>query len=402
MKFSYQARNEEGDIESGTIEASSKEAALKVIRRYGLYPTSLEKMRQPLWIQNIPFLGETSQRDVIVFTRQLAILTDSNIPLVESLETIARQTENSTFQETILKMAEGVEGGGSISETMARFKTLFSPFYIGMIKAGEKSGEVPESLDYLANYLEKQRRLKNQFVGALLYPGFILAVFFILMLLMSVFVVPSFEEVFVDMGVEMPRTTKIVIGASKIFRDFWWAILLVLAGLVLGLRVLARREEGKKILDRLLLEIPVIKGLLRKIYISRIALNLSTLVSGGVPISEALEVTSEVVGNEAYKEIILKARKRVRAGESIAGTFASYPERFTPLFIQMATAGEKSGSLDTSLQGIVSFYEEEVDRTLASLLKFVEPALIILLGFFVVILGLSLFLPLFQGEMFSV
>jgi len=389
-------------MESGVIEASSREAALDVLRRYGLYPTSLKVVRKPLWMQKIPLVSEVSQKDVILFTRQLAILSQSNIPVVESLETIARQTENEAFRETILKMSESVEGGGSISEAMKEFGNLFSPFYVGMVRAGEKSGEVPASLDYLAGYLEKQRKLKNQLMGAMAYPAFVMVVFFILMLVMSIFVVPNFESVFTDMDVEMPKITRIVISASQVFKKWWWALIVFVAGAAGGLSILVQQKHIKEGLDRLFLEIPVIGNLLKKIYLSRIALNISTLISGGVSISEALDITSEVVGNAVYKRIVLKAKDEVRAGKSIGSTLSSYPERFTPLFIQMTVAGEKTGSLDTSLEGIVSFYEEEVDRTLSSLLRFIEPALIMVLGVLVVILGVSLFLPLFQGGALSI
>jgi len=397
MKFSYQARTEKGDIESGIISASSREAALDIIRQYGLYLTSLKLLRPAPWEKAIPFLSDVSSKEIVLFTRQLAILLKSDIPIIDGLETIARQLRNKLFQDQILKIAERVEGGGSLSKSFSDFPGLFSPFYIGMLRAGEKSGKIPATLEYLANYLEKQNNLKNQFLGALLYPGFILLVFFILILAMSIFVVPNFETIFSDMDYELPALTKAVIAASGIMRKWWWLFILFLVGFGFLLANLSQKPGVKKKIDRAILDIPLVGGLLKKIYLSRIALNLSTLISGGVDISQALEITSNIVSNDVYKKILMKARKEIRAGRKISSTFSAYPKRFSLLFIQMTVAGEKTGSLDSSLKNIVNYYEEEVDRSLAMLIRLIEPLLIILLGGLIVVLGLSLFVPLFQG-----
>ncbi len=397
MKFSYKARTEEGDIEAGEVEASSKEAALEVIQRYGLYPTSLDLVEEPFWKKGLPFAGRVSNEEIILFARQMSILIGADISLIEGLETIAHQTSNELFKEKLLKAAEAVEGGSNLSDALAGYSDIFSPFYIGMIRTAEKSGRLPEVLKYLAEHLEKARSLRMKLIGAFIYPAFVTGVFFFMMLAMSVFVIPSFEEVFVDMDIELPQITRLVIEASKIMRSFWWLVLLLLGGAAGLLKFLIRDESIKRELDRFLLGVPIIGPVLKKTYLAQLSLNLSTLISSGVSISESLETTAELMGSNIYKEIVFKARKDVRAGKSIVSTFAMYPDFFPSFFVQMVAAGEKTGNLEKTLKSVVAFYEEEVEVAMERLLKFVEPLLIIFLGVLVALLALSLFLPLFQG-----
>ncbi len=396
MKFTYQARTEEGESKRGFIEASSREAALDILKQYGLYPTSLSPHRRPLKEMLPSAFRDVSRQDVILFTRQLSIMVRSEIPVVETLETIAKQVDKEIFKEKILKMSQFVEDGRPLSEAMENFPDMFSDFYIGMIRAGEKAGEVPQSLDYLADYLEKNQKLKSQLIGALLYPIFVSVFFVLLMFVMSIFVVPNFKTVFEDMEIELPLITQIVIGASEVLKNWWWVFLVLFFGVSSLIFYLFENEETKKKMDKLLLRVPLISGLLKKVYLSRIALNLSTLISSGVPISDALEVTADLVGNHVYQEIVLEARKEVRAGSEISSVFRSYPDKFSVFFNQMMVTGERAGKLESTLGNIVTFYEKEVDETLERLLKFIEPVLIIVLGVLVGGLALSLFIPLFQ------
>ncbi len=396
MKFTYQARTEEGESKKGVIEASSREAALEILRQYGLYPTSLSPHNKSLKEMLPSVFRDVSRQDVILFTRQLSIMVRSEIPVVETLETIAKQVDKEIFKERILKMAQFVEDGRPLSEAMENFPDMFSDFYIGMIRAGEQAGEVPQSLDYLADYLEKNQKLKGQLVGALLYPIFVSLFFVLLIFVMSIFVIPNFKTVFEDMEIELPLITQIVIKASEVLRSWWWVFLVLFFGAASLIFYFFENEETKKKADQFLLEVPLISGLLKKVYLSRIALNLSTLISSGVPISDALEVTADLVGNHAYKEIILEARKEVRSGSEISSVFKSYPDKFSVFFNQMMVTGERAGKMESTLGNIVTFYEKEVDQTLERFLKFIEPALIIVLGVLVGGLALSLFIPLFQ------
>lgn len=397
MKFSYQAKTKDGNPESGTIEASSREGALEVLQKYDLYPVSVEAKKNFLSEEDIPFLSEVSKEDIILFTRQMSILTRSNLPITESLETIANQAESNSLKEKIFKMVGSIEGGGSLSGSFEQFPEIFSPFYIGMLKAGERSGNIPESFEYLASYMEKNRELMSQLRGALVYPVFVSVIFVFLLVLMSVFIVPSFEQVFTDLGVELPFSTRVVMGLSSAITTWWWLIIAVLVAGVVGLNYLFKEEEVKAWLDEMVLKIPVVGKVLKKIYLARISLNISTLIAGGVSISEVLETTSELVGNTVYKEIMLKTREGVRAGKKMTSVFSLYPEYFTHLFLQMISSGERTGSLDKTLENVVQYYDKEVERSLGQLLKFIEPLLIVILGGMIAFMSASLFLPLFKG-----
>lgn len=383
----------------GFIEASSKEAGLDVLQGYGLYATALIEVRDPFWRNKLRFLNEASRKDIVSFTRQLAIMLKSNIPLVESLETIALQTRKKGFQEKLLKIAESIGGGETISKSLAGFPKLFSRFYVGMLKAGEASGKIPESLNYLAGYLEKEQNFKSQIIAGLAYPAFVLVVFFGIAVVMTIFVIPNFEQVFADMDMELPILTQVVLGSANFMKKWGIFFVLILAALIGVGAYLLRDEENKKKMDRFLLDLPVVGNLMSKMFLSRIALNLSTLIAGGVSISQSLEITGDLVSNNVYKTIILKAREGVRAGRPISSTLAAYPKRFPFLFIQMATVGEKTGSLESSLQNVVELYEEEVNKSVETMTKLLEPILIIVLGLTVAVFALALFVPLFQQGM---
>jgi len=396
MKFNYQARTGKGEIMVGSVEASSREGALSVLQKYGLYVTYLAKAIEPFWQKKIDFLRKASKKDIVFFTRQLAVMLESNIPVVESLETIAKQLRKLGFQEQILKMAEQVEAGDSLSRVMASFPNLFSAFYIGIIKSGEVSGKMPEGLEYLADYLEKEQDFKAKAMMAIIYPAFVLVVFFIITIIMGIVVIPKFAEIFESMGTELPFLTRLVIGFSVLIRKWWTVLVLGIILLCFALFSLLKSSPAKRVLDKVFLETPIISDFFKKFFLSHVALNLSTLIAAGIPISQALEITADVVGNRIYKEILLKTRDGVREGQSISFVLSSYPKAFTLFFIQMTVVGEKTGHLEQTLKNVVKLYEKEADRALEAFLKFLEPALILILGILVALAAVALFVPLFE------
>ena len=396
MRFSYQARTKEGTIQRGFVEASSREAALSVLQKYGLYVTFLAQVKEPFWQKRIEFFRKISKQDIIVFTRQLSIMLKSSMPVVESLETIARQTKKLTLREMILKIAEDIEGGKTLSQAFSTYKKLFSPFYVGIVKSGEASGKVPESLDYLADYLEKERDFATKHLMVLIYPLFVLMVFFVVVLIMGVVVVPRFAEIFAGMESELPMMTRALIHLSLILKKWWPTMILSIGILCFSLFLLLKSKETKKFLDKASLEIPFVGDFFQKYFLARIALNLSTLISGGVPISQALEITGDMVGNNVYKNIILETREEVRAGQSISSVLLTYPKTFPPFFVQMVMTGEKTGHLEDTLKNVFEFYQKDIDRSLDAFVRLLEPTLIIFLGGLVALLALSLFVPLFQ------
>ena len=400
-KFKYQARTEEGKTKSGVVEASDREAAFKVLKEYDLYITQLNKVEEkPLLSRNIKLFEGISLKELVNFTRQLSIMFKSEVPLVDALRALAAQWQESNFKRKIMRISQDVEGGSSLSEALARYPKTFSRFYIAMVKAGEASGSLSESLSYLADYLERKDNLNSKLRGAALYPAFVVAVIVAILILMIFFVFPRLEEVLVKTTAELPLVTKLTLSGAAFFRQWGWLVLLFLIGVTMVvLHYFRKTEPGRTQWDKISLRIPILGGFIKKIYLSRFARNLSTLIQGGLPIAQALEITGEVVGNTAYQKVILDTRNKVRRGESISSVLSQHPDLIPPLVIQMISVGEKTGNLDSSLMHIVDFYEKEVERFSDNLLNLLEPILIIILGVVVGGIVLTVFMPLYQLRM---
>ena len=397
MKFNYQARTATGDIQTGVVEASSKEAALNILQRYQLFVTALEEVEGgPFYIKKIRLFNKISQKNLVIFSRQLSLMFKSRISLVQSLETLAEQTKNQEFKEKILMISEDVEGGTSFSQALSRFPKIFSSFFVNMVKSGEVSGTLSESLEYLADNLEREYHLFSKLKGAMLYPALIIVMAMGVLAMMMFFVIPNLSRVLTETGQELPVITRIVIGLSDFLRNRGWILIILFAVfLILALRYL-RSPSGAALKDRALLRLPVIGPFLKVIYISRFAENLSTLISGGLPITRALEITGDVVGNSVYKERISEIKEEVRQGKGISGVLKKYPEQFFPLLAQMVAIGEKTGTLSQSLMSVVDFYRQEVERSMENILSLIEPILIIVLGLMVAGLMASVLLPLYK------
>jgi type IV pilus assembly protein PilC len=397
MKFNYQARTREGALKIGQVEASSHEAALEVLQRAGLYVTFLEEeKKKSFWEKEVKIFQKIGRQDLVLFTRQLAILLFSQTPPVEALHTLASQIEKEDFKEKILKIASEIESGKSFSAALAAFPKIFSNFYISVVKSGELSGNLPGAFNTLADYLERESEIVGKAKSALLYPSIILVTMIIMLTLMLFFVFPELEKVFAESGRELPALTSAVLKAAAFLRQFGWVIVLgVFAFLFFGGRYL-QTSEGKIVFDRFLLKLPIVRTILRKIYLSRFSHNLGTLITSGLPIALALEISGQVVGNSVYWNIVLRARDAVRRGESISATLKRYPKEFPPIFSQMVFVGERTGRLDETLVRISNFYKKEVDLALDRLVSTLEPILIVFLGLVVVLVVLTVLLPIYQ------
>ncbi len=397
MKFNYQARTKEGEIQTGTVEAPSREAALNLLRKHGLYLTALEKIAaRPIYARKIKIFQRTSRKDIVLFSRQLSIMFKSKVSLSETLRTLASQTKNPDFKEKLLTLVENVEGGTSLSQALKNYPKLFSPFYVAMVKSGEVSGNFSDVLNYLANHLEKEYHFLSKIRGAMIYPAMIVFVVLIVLALMMFFVIPNLMKLMEETQQELPFITKVVMGLSVFLKHWGWLVLAGLVGLIfLGLQYY-KTSAGKKRLDRLVLRLPLIGDFLKMLYLSRFASNLSTLISGGLPIARALKITGNIIGNSVYKDIILKSQEGVRRGVPISSILEKYPQAFPAMFCQMTLVGEKTGTLDKTLMDVVSFYQKETDRRIDILLSILEPLLIIFLGLVVVGLMAAVLLPLYS------
>lgn len=384
-------------MRAGAIEASSREVAIDLLQKYGLYVTVLEESREaPIYAKRVKFFERVSIKEVVLFSRQLSILFNSKVSLVESLRTLAIQTRSPDFKEKIFKISEDVEGGTAFSQSLSKYPRIFSSFYVAMVKAGEASGKLSESLSYLADHMEREYYLAGKIKGAMIYPALIVFVALAVLVMMTVFVIPNLSKVLIETGDELPFITKVVINMSNFLRTFGWILFLGL--LLLGVFTFrySKTENGKSFFDRNFLRIPAVGSFLKMIYLSRFAENLSTLISGGIPVAQSLEICGRIVENTVYREIIFQARDEVRKGEAISQVLIRFPREFPPVFTQMTLVGERTGTLDKTLLNLVGFYQKETGRMIDDLLGVLEPLLIVFLGLGVGGLMAAILMPLYR------
>ncbi len=396
MQFYYKAKDKEGEMQTGEVDASSKEAAFLVVQSYGLYVISLIEKKVPFYKRDFTIFERVSPKDVVMVSRQLAVMVESKIPIVESLQTLSRQIEKKTLKEKILTVADKVEGGVPLSRALMAHPEIFSEFYISMVKSGEASGKLSETLTYLADHLEREYEFRQRLVGAMFYPLFILVIFLGIMIFLFVVIMPELTMILLDAGGDIPSVTKMVIAISDfLVQNGWFVVLGMYSLIVFGIKFFSTKQ-GRDTLDEFILKVPVFKDFFEKVYVIRFAESLSTLITAGLPIVKSLEITGDIVQNKVYKEAILKVSESVQQGKQMSDSMKKYPHIFSPLLIQMAIVGEKSGRLGSALMNVVKFYRAELERTLEKYISMIEPLLIILLGGMVGGLVASVLLPIYN------
>jgi type IV pilus assembly protein PilC len=396
MRFLYQARTKEGELKSGTIEASSKEVALELLQKLDYYVTYLEEEKPSLLIREVRFFQRISLKEKFIFFRQLAIMLASQISIVEALLTVAQQTTNSEFKKIILNLQKEVDAGNSLSNALSKYPKIFSPLHVAMVKSGETLGKLSQSLENLADLLERQYNTSSKLKGAMIYPALVFIVFLVISGIMIFSILPSFEEIFKEREMEIPLLTRIVLSAGKFLRENLLILLVIFLIIFFLVFYYARTKEGKRFFDKLSLKIPFFNQIVKQSIISRFSETLSSLIEAGVMITQALDIGKEIVGNEIYKELVSKINKGIKRGESISSTTLLYPEFFPPLFNQMVMVGEKTGTLAKSLLKISNFYRAETEKAIENLLKMLEPLLVLILGILVGGLMMTVFLPLYR------
>ncbi len=402
MKYLYQAKDIKGVSSSGAIEATSREAALEVLNNNGLFPIEIkeeqdEKNKDVLNKKiSIKLFSGTSMKDVAMFSRQLAIMIDSNVPPAEAIDALGDQTKNQDFKEKIYIIANDVRGGTQLSRAFGKFPEVFSSFYINMMKSAEVSGNLPNILDKVADHLESEYAIRSKMIGAATYPMVVMIIFILIFVVLMIFVVPGLVKVLIESGQELPIATKIIIVISDFFVNFWYVVMGGILGIVAFLIYYPKTRQGKDIFDTIAIKIPIFGPFLKNLFQARFAENFSTLISAGLPINEALEVVADLIGNNVYRDTIIKAKNRVVKGESISIVLGQYNEVVSPLFVQMVSVGEKTGKLDSSLTNVVRFYKRETDIFVNSLSSIIEPILIIGLALMVGFLVAAVLLPIYQ------
>ncbi|MFA6336375.1 MAG: type II secretion system F family protein [Candidatus Paceibacterota bacterium] len=397
MKFKYQARTREGEIKTGEIDAVSKEAAIDILQKYNVFITYVkESEEKPLLMREVKMGQHISLKDIMAFSRQLSAMLGSKVPPAEAIHALGQKTTNKAFQEVIYNIASDIREGLSLSKAFSKHPRVFSPFYVGMIQSGEVTGNVPEVLKKITSHLEKNYYFRSKVIGAMIYPAMVTVVFFGVFIFLFLFVIPNITGTLLETGKKIPAVTRVVMDISNFFVVYWWVFLIFLLGFVAFLFFYPRTKEGRQNFDRFLLKLPIFGNFQKNLYMARFAENLSTLISAGTPIAQSLESSAGLIGNTAYRNIIMETRAKVMKGENISSSLEKYPNEISPLFIQMVLVGERTGNLGDSLIQVFKFYQEEIDNFISSISSIIEPLLIIFLAVMVGILFAALIIPIYS------
>jgi len=398
MEYKYQTRTQDGLLQAGIVDAPSKQEAISILQREGLFVTHIEvDEAPPVYLRNLEIFDKPNRKDVMIFSRQLSIMLKSGVGLVESLRGIILQVTKPKFREQINEIAKDVEGGVYLSEALAKYPRTFSNLFINIIKSGEASGKLSNSLNYLSDHLEREYKLVNKIRSGMAYPALVLVVFVAIGFLGIFMVLPTFEETLTSLDIELPALTKFVLFFGLGIKKWWWLILIFIVAIVFVLWRYFRTKEGKEIFGRIAIKIPLLGRLIKQTQIARFTENLSTLILSGLPITQALDIASGAISNEVYRNIIRKTHEGVRAGETMSSVLAQYPKYMPGLVTQMIQVGERAGALDEALENVAIFYHDEVNRRIDSLVSIIEPILIIILAGLIGILMVSIIIPVYKG-----
>jgi type IV pilus assembly protein PilC len=391
--FVWKGKNRFGAFQEGVLIADTRDAAVATLRRQNIQVANIrEKGKEVRLMPKLP-RGVASKR-VAIFTRQFSVMLDAGLPLVQCLEILGEQEEDRTFREIIQAVRTDVESGASLADAMRKHPKAFNNLYVSMIQAGEAGGILDVILQRLALYIEKVVRLQSQVKSALVYPVSVLLIAAGVVYIILWKVIPVFSQLFAGLGGELPWLTQIVVDASNFVGRFGWLVIIAAVLLYLALRQYHKTHGGRRVIDSLLLKIPIIGMLLRKIAVARFCRTLATLTSSGVPILDGLEITARTSGNAVIEDAIMAVRKAVEEGKTLSAPLAD-TKVFPPMVVQMINVGEQTGALDQMLSKIADFYEEEVDTAVAGLMKLIEPLMIVILGSIIGTIVTAMYLPMY-------
>jgi type IV pilus assembly protein PilC len=394
-KYAWEGRLPQGGFRRGEVEGPSEMAVRAYLRQQQIIPTKITAKGKELKI-TLPFMkGRVNKKSLAVFTRQLATMIDAGLPLVQSLEILAQQEENETFQEIIKTIKNEVEAGATLAAALQKYPRVFDNMYVNLVVAAEEAGTLDVILNRLATHIEKMEALKKKIKAAMVYPAMIVTVAVGVTIVLMVFVVPVFEKLFAGIGSSLPLPTQVVIGISNIFKRYLPIVILIVVIAVIALNRYYKTEDGKRKIDGLTLKAPIFGELIRKVSVSRFARTLATLVTSGVPILESLNIVAGAAGNKVVEEAILKGRISISEGQTISQPLTESGV-FPAMVTQMIAVGETTGSLELMLNKIADFYDDEVDMAVATLSSMLEPVLMIFLGVIVGGLVISMYLPIFK------
>lgn len=397
MLYRYKSIDQNTNEEkNGTIDAATADVAITALQRRKLIIISIVPADQLPFLEKIMSFGKkVSYREVVVLSRQMATLFQAQVSALRVFQLLGQESENEILKKSLVEITDDIQGGMSLSNALGKHPETFSDFYVNMVRAGEESGNLSNTFNYLADYLDRTYELISKTKNALIYPVFVIVVFCVVMILMLVVVIPKLSAIILETGKDLPIYTKVVIMMSNFFINYG---IMLLAALAIGGFVFWRflsTQKGKSTVSRFSLDLPYIGNLYRKLYLARIADNLNTMLSSGIAVVHAVEIAASVVGNEIYKEVLFTVASDVRTGVPLSGAMGKHKE-IPSIMVQMIKVGEETGEVGNILQTLAAFYKREVDNAIETLIGLIEPAMIILLGLGVGGLLVSVLMPIYD------
>jgi type IV pilus assembly protein PilC len=391
--YSWKGKTRAGKIQEGVLVAETKDAAIAALRKQQVMVSAVTEKGKEFALPK--FGGGISQKEIAIFTRQFSVMIDAGLPLVQCLEILGSQQENRTFQKILFQVRQDVESGSTLADALRKHPKAFDDLYSNMVAAGESGGILDTILQRLSQYIEKIVKLRAAVRSALVYPVAVIFIAIAVVWLILWKVIPTFATLFEGLGAQLPLPTRITIALSHFIGAWWWLVFAAIGFGVFALNRYHKTYKGRRVLDGLMLKAPVLGQVLRKIAVARFCRTLGTLVSSGVPILEGLAITARTAGNAVVEDAIMSTRKSIEEGKTIAEPLKS-TDVFPPMVVQMVAVGEQTGALETMLNKIADFYEDEVDEATANLLALLEPVMISFLGVVIGGIVISMYMPMFS------
>ena len=399
MFFKYTALNPKTDKRiKAIIEAEDEQEITRLLEEKGLVLIELkniEQKKQSSLDFVVSFLNKIKTKDIVIFSRQFSVMLKASVPVVKALGILIKQTQNPKLQLILVEVAGNVDGGMKLSQAFSKHPKAFSDFFVAMIKSGETTGRLDEVLEYLADQQEKDYDLMSKIKGAMIYPIFIVCMLFVVGIVMMIVVVPKLTSILQETGGELPLSTKILIGVSSFLSAYWYILIILLILIFISFKYFKQTPVGKKSFDHFVIKMPVFGKLFQKIYLVRFSRSLSTLSSGGLPLVDALNITSEIVGNNVYQEIIHKTVKEVKEGNQMVSVLIESKE-IPSMVSYMIGVGEQTGKLELVLEKLSDFYSREIDNMVTNLVSLIEPLIMVVLGVAVGLMVAAIILPMYN------
>ncbi len=393
-KFKYVARDPGGNKIEDEITAKSQAAAMQQLRRAGMNVLSVSEVKKGLFsIQIGKPKARVNAGDLVIFTRQFATMVEAGLPVVEILDTLLEQTDDPGFKLVVTDVRASVRGGSDLSGALAKWPKVFSDLYVNLIRAGEASGELDVILKRLSTFLEKNASLKRKIVSAMMYPSISLGMILLITVFLLIFIVPLFKDMFDKIGRDLPLPTRVVLFISNSVQDYWYLCLAGAIGIGVLWTLVKKTARGRYLLDTLKIKAPVFGELFKKVALSRFTRTFSTMLKSGVPMLGSLDIVATTAGNGVVEEAVMASRDAVRQGEALA-TPLSESDIFPPMVVRMISVGERTGALETLLEKVADFYDEQVDAAVDSLTSIIEPVMIGIMGVVVGGIVIALFMPI--------